>query len=111
MAGVAQERAALSEHDPITTNKTKYRLRRDTARTWAIDRQVNKNSSLVWASWKWGSLEAMGRLFLHLSLPETEALTCYEQIVGATAAAEGRVHHAMSQAVSTSGGGELVVEL
>lgn len=111
MAGVAQERAALSEQAQTTSVKTKYRLRRDTARTWAIDRQVNKNSSLVWASWKWGSLEAMACLFLHLSVPETEALTCYEQIVGAIAAAEGRVHHALSQAVNTSVGGELVLEL
>ena len=110
MAGVAQERAALSEQQAQSV-KQKYRLRRDTARTWAVDRLVNKNGSSVWAGWKWGSLEAMTRLFLHLSMQETEALTCYEQIVGAIAAAEGRVHHALSQAVRASVGGELVLEL
>ncbi len=103
--------AILSEQIQTSTNTSKYRLRRDGARTWAIDRLVTKKGNQVWTPWKYGPIEAVARIFLHVSMPETEALTCYKQIVGAIAAAEGRVQHALSMAAHTPGGGELVLEL
>lgn len=111
MAGVAQGRAALSEQAQLIDTTTQYRLRRDSARTWAVDRRVKRNGDLEWTGWKWGSLEAMARLFLHLSMPEAQALTCFEQIAGVVAAAETRVLTAVEQALTVSPAGELVLEL
>lgn len=83
----------------------RYRIRRDTARTWVLERLVRRAGGTAWQGWKYGSLELLAQLLLNLAIPTDQAFLEAADIRATIAAAEARVLKSLELATAGQPGG------
>lgn len=77
---------------------TRYRLRRETGRSWCIDRLVKRGGRLDWEPFKWGPVEAMVRLLFNLTMPSNAAAQSAADIAEMIRRAEENILKALTLA-------------